>query len=327
MTGRGGGAATATPPPLGEGEGMGRYLVRRLLLFVPTLWVAITLVFLIFRLVPGDPAELIAGELAPLEVVQAIRHQMGLDLPLPLQYLRYIAALAHGDLGISKVYQQGAGAQVLSRLPATAAMAGLAMLLALVAGVGAGMLAALRRNTWLDYASMLVAVGGISFPGFWLGLMLIILFAVTLHLLPVAGFNGPSSLILPALTLAANQMAVIARMTRTSMLEVLNQDYIRTARAKGLRERAVVVRHGLRNALIPTLTIVGLQLGYLLGGSIVVETVFAWPGIGRLLIESIQMRDYTMVQAVVLLYAVLTLAVNLLVDLLYATLDPRVHYA
>lgn len=306
---------------------MGRYLVRRLLLFVPTLWVAITLVFLIFRLVPGDPAELIAGELAPLEVVQAIRHQMGLDLPLPLQYLRYIAALAHGDLGISKVYQQGAGAQVLSRLPATAAMAGLAMLLALVAGVGAGMLAALRRNTWLDYASMLVAVGGISFPGFWLGLMLIILFAVTLHLLPVAGFNGPSSLILPALTLAANQMAVIARMTRTSMLEVLNQDYIRTARAKGLRERAVVVRHGLRNALIPTLTIVGLQLGYLLGGSIVVETVFAWPGIGRLLIESIQMRDYTMVQAVVLLYAVLTLAVNLLVDLLYATLDPRVHYA
>lgn len=306
---------------------MGRYLVRRLLLFVPTLWVAITLVFLIFRLVPGDPAELIAGELAPLEIVQAIRHQMGLDLPLPLQYLHYIAALAHGDLGISKVYQQGAGAQVLSRLPATAALAGLAMLLALVAGVGAGMLAALRRNTWLDYASMLAAVGGISFPGFWLGLMLIILFAVTLHLLPVAGFNGPSSLILPALTLAANQMAVIARMTRTSMLEVLNQDYIRTARAKGLRERAVVVRHGLRNALIPTLTIVGLQLGYLLGGSIVVETVFAWPGIGRLLIESIQMRDYTMVQAVVLFYAVLTLAVNLLVDLLYATLDPRVHYA
>lgn len=305
---------------------MGKYLLRRVLLFIPTLWVAITLVFVIFRLVPGDPAQLIAGELAPEEVVQSIRRDMGLDQPLHIQYVLYLDRLAHGDLGISKVYQQRAMDQLMARLPATVLLAATAMLIASAVGVLAGVVSAIRRYSWLDYASMLAAVGGVSMPGFWLGLMLMILFSVWLGLLPVSGFTGPSSIILPAVTLAANQMAVIARMTRSSMLEVLGQDYVRTARAKGLQERLVTLRHALRNALIPTTTIAGLQLGYLLGGSVVIETVFAWPGVGRLMIDSIQMRDYTMVQAVALTYAVLMLGVNLCVDILYAALDPRVKY-
>lgn len=306
---------------------MGTYLLRRLLLFFPTLLVATTLVFVIFRMVPGDPAQLMAGELAPQEVVESIRHQMGLDQPVHVQYLLYLDRLAHGDLGISKVYQQRAMDQLLARLPATLILAFSAMLLASLAGITAGVLSAIHQNSWIDYTCMMVAVGGVSMPGFWLGLMLIVVFSVTIGLLPVGGFNTPSALILPTITLAANQMAVIARMTRSTMLDVLSQDYIRTARAKGLRERLVLLRHSLRNALIPTTTIAGLQLGYLLGGSVIVETVFSWPGIGRLMIDSIQMRDYTMVQAVALVYAVLMLTVNLVVDLVYAALDPRVRYA
>lgn len=305
---------------------MASYLLRRLLLFVPTIWVAVTLVFIIFRLVPGDPAELIAGESAPASVVEQIRREMGLDKPLPVQYVTYLNGLAHGDFGTSKVYQQGAMDQILSRLPATLLLATTAMLIATVVGITAGIISAMRPYSWLDNLSMVAAVGGISLPSFWLGLMLIILFSVTIDLFPVAGFNSPASIVLPAVTLAAHQMAVIARMTRSGMLGVLSQDFIRTARAKGLTERMVTIRHALRNALIPTLTIAGLQLGYLLGGSLVVETVFAWPGLGRLMIDSIQLRDYTMIQAVVIVFAVLALAVNLLVDLLYALLDPHVQY-
>jgi ABC-type dipeptide/oligopeptide/nickel transport system permease component len=216
--------------------------------------------------------------------------------------------------------------QIQSRLPATLALALAAMAIAIAVGIPAGIISAIRPYSWLDTFSMLTAVGGISLPSFWLGLMLIIVFSVKVNWFPVAGFHGPAAIVLPAVTLAAHQMAVIARMTRSSMLGVLSQDYIRTARAKGLRERVVTLRHALRNALIPTVTIAGIQLGYLLGGSLVVETVFAWPGIGRLMIDSIQIRDYTMIQAVVIVYAVLMLGVNLLVDLLYALLDPRVRY-
>jgi ABC-type dipeptide/oligopeptide/nickel transport system permease component len=305
---------------------MASYLLRRLLLFIPTIWVAVTLVFVIFRLVPGDPAQLMAGQSAPESVVEQIRHEMGLDKPLTVQYVRYLEGLLHGDFGHSRVYQSGAMDQIKSRLPATLALALAAMAIAIVVGVPAGIISAIRPYSWLDTLSMVTAVGGISLPSFWLGLMLIIVFSVTVHWFPVAGFHGPASLVLPAVTLAAHQMAVIARMTRSSMLGVLNQDYIRTARAKGLKERVVTLRHALRNALIPTVTIAGIQLGYLLGGSLVVETVFAWPGIGRLMIDSIQIRDYTMIQAVVIVYAVLMLGVNLLVDLTYALLDPRVRY-
>jgi len=303
------------------------YVLRRLLLAVPTLLAAVTLVFFLFRLVPGDPAQLIAGELAPREVVESIRHQMGLDLPLPLQYVHYLGGLLHGDLGISKVSQQNAAEGVLQRLPATLQLAAAAMALALALGVTAGLVSAVKQYSWLDYMSTVLSVSGISIPSFWLGLMLIILFSVTLGLLPTAGNETPRSIVLPAVTLAAYQMAVIARMTRSSALEILRQDYVRTARAKGVHERGVVVSHVLRNALIPTVAIVGLQLGYLLGGSIIVETVFAWPGVGGLMIESVRLRDYTMVQAVALAFAAMFLVINLVVDVLYAALDPRVQYS
>ncbi len=305
---------------------MGTYLARRLVLFLFNVWLAVTLVFFIFRLVPGDPAQLIAGELAPEEVVQSIRRQLGLDQPLYVQYLRYLGGLLQGDLGISKVYQQRALDQIVAKLPATALLAVAAMGVAFVVGVAAGMAAAVLRNSWFDNLILGLAVLGVSVPAFWLGLVLIMVFAVALGLLPVAGFGSPTALILPAATLAANQLAVIARMTRAGMLEVLSQDYIRTARAKGLPGRLILLRHGLKNALIPTVTIAGLQLGYLLGGSVVVETVFAWPGLGRLMVESVQFRDYTMVQGVVLVYAVGSLGVNLFVDLIYCALDPRVRY-
>lgn len=306
---------------------MGAFVLRRLLLAVPTLLAAVTLVFFLFRLVPGDPAQLIAGELAPREVVESIRHQMGLDLPLPLQYVHYLGGLLHGDLGISKVSQQNAAEGVLQRLPATLQLAAAAMALALALGVTAGLVSAVKQYSWLDYMSTVLSVSGISIPSFWLGLMLIILFSVTLGLLPTAGNETPRSIVLPAVTLAAYQVAVIARMTRSSALEILRQDYVRTARAKGVHERGVVVSHVLRNALIPTVAIVGLQLGYLLGGSIIVETVFAWPGVGGLMIESVRLRDYTMVQAVALAFAAMFLVINLVVDVLYAALDPRVQYS
>ena len=302
------------------------FLVRRVLLFIPTLLVAVTLVFVIFRLVPGDPAQLAAGESAPESVVEAIRKDMGLDKPIWSQYLTYLGDLARGDLGTSRIYQQGVSNELLDRLPATALLAGTAMLIALVIGVTSGVLSAVRPSSWVDYLSMVTSVAGVSMPSFWLGLVLIILFSVRFDIFPVAGFDGPKSLVLPAITLAANQLAVLARITRSSMLGVLAQDYMRTARAKGLKERIVVLRHGLRNALIPTITVAGMQLGYLLGGSLVVETVFAWPGLGRLMIDSIQQRDYTMIQAIVLLFAVMMLLVNLTVDVLYDLLDPRVRY-
>ncbi|GAC1315899.1 MAG: ABC transporter permease [Chloroflexota bacterium] len=305
---------------------MPAFLLRRVLIAIPTMWVAITLLFFLFRLIPGDPAELIAGELAPREVVESIRHQMGLDQPVALQYLHYVVGLAHGDLGISKVFQQNASAQLIARAPASFELAGMAMLLALAVGTAAGVLSAVKQYSWIDYAATLGSVAGISIPAFWLGLMLISVFAVNLGWLPVGGFTEGAGIILPAVTLSAYQVAVIARQTRSGMLEVLRQDYVRTGRAKGLREQRVVIGHALRNALIPTITVAGLQMGYLLGGSIVVETVFSWPGLGSLMIDSIRIRDYTMVQAVALLFAVTFLTINVLVDVLYAYVDPRVRY-
>jgi ABC-type dipeptide/oligopeptide/nickel transport system permease component len=302
------------------------YLIRRLILFVPTIWVALTLVFVIFRLVPGDPARLMAGDAATEEAIEALRVEMGLDRSIFAQYVSYVGDLLQGDLGRSRVYQQNALEPLMERLPNTLLLAAAAMGIALAVGVTAGVISALRPGSWLDHASMFTAVIGVSMPSFWLGLMLIILFSVRLEWLPVAGYNERLAIVLPALTLAANQMAVLARMTRSTMLGVMSQDYIRTARAKGLRERIVVVMHALRNAMIPTMTVAGMQLGYLLGGSLVVEAVFAWPGLGRLMMDSIQQRDYPLIQAIVLVFAVLMLAVNLLVDVLYVVVDPRVRY-
>lgn len=305
---------------------MGRYIVRRLLLFIPTTLAALTLVFVIFRLVPGDPARLMAGDAATEESIAQLREEMGLNDSILTQYFHYLDDLLHGDLGRSRVYQQAVTGPIMDRLPNTLLLAAAAMSIALVIGVTVGIISALRSHTWVDHLSMLTAVGGVSLPSFWLGLMLIMLFSVQLGWLPVGGFNTKWGIVLPALTLAANQMAVLARMTRSTMIGVMHQDYIRTARSKGLPQRRVVASHGLRNALIPTLTVAGVQLGYLLGGSLVVETVFAWPGLGRLLMDSIQQRDYPMIQAIVLVYAVLMLSVNLIVDVLFAVVDPRVSY-
>jgi ABC-type dipeptide/oligopeptide/nickel transport system permease component len=305
---------------------MGRYIVRRLLLFLPTAWAALTLVFVIFRLVPGDPARLMAGDAATEETIAQLREEMGLNDSIFAQYLRYLTDLLHGDLGRSRVYQQNVIDPIMDRLPNTLLLALAAMSIALIVGVTIGIVSALRARTWIDHVSMLTSVAGVSLPGFWLGLMLVMLFSVELGWLPVAGFNSKWGIVLPALTLAANQMAVLARMTRSTMIGVMHQDYIRTARAKGLSGSTVVVAHGLRYAMIPTLTVAGVQLGYLRGGSLVIETVFAWPGLGRLLMDSIQQRDYPMIQAIVLVYAVLMLTVNLLVDVLLAVIDPRVSY-
>jgi ABC-type dipeptide/oligopeptide/nickel transport system permease component len=305
---------------------MGRYIVRRLLLFIPTAWAALTLVFVIFRLVPGDPARLMAGDAATEESIAQLREEMGLNDSIFAQYLRYLNDLLHGDLGRSRVYQQNVIDPIMDRLPNTLLLALAAMSIALLVGVTIGVISALRARTWVDHVSMLTSVAGVSLPGFWLGLMLVMLFSVQLGWLPVAGFNSKWGIVLPALTLAANQMAVLARMTRSTMIGVMHQDYIRTARAKGLSRRTIITAHGLRNAMIPTLTVAGVQLGYLLGGSLVIETVFAWPGLGRLLMDSIQQRDYPMIQAIVLVYAILMLGVNLLVDVLLAAVDPRVSY-
>jgi ABC-type dipeptide/oligopeptide/nickel transport system permease component len=305
---------------------MGRYIVRRLLLFIPTAWAALTLVFVIFRLVPGDPARLMAGDAATEETIAQLREEMGLNDSIFAQYLRYLNDLLHGDLGRSRVYQQNVIDPILDRLPNTLLLAMAAMSIALIVGVTIGIISALRARTWVDHVSMLTSVAGVSLPGFWLGLMLVMLFSVRLGWLPVAGFSSKWGIVLPAITLAANQMAVLARMTRSTMFGVMHQDYIRTARAKGLSSSTIVVAHGLRNAMIPTLTVAGVQLGYLLGGSLVIETVFAWPGLGRLLMDSIQQRDYPMIQAIVLVYALLMLSVNLLVDVLLAVIDPRVSY-
>lgn len=302
------------------------YLIRRVLLFIPTLWVAVSIVFVIFRLIPGDPAQLAAGESAPESVIETIRTDMGLDKPIYVQYVRYLEGVSHGDFGTSRVYQTSAMNQIFDRLPATIKLAGAAMLIAVVIGVGIGVVSAIRPSSALDYGSMLFAISCVSLPGFWLGLMLIILFSVKIDIFPVAGDRGFLSIVLPAVTLAANHLAILARITRSSMLGVLSEDYVRTARAKGLREGPVIVRHALRNALIPTITVAGLQLGYLLGGSLVVETVFAWPGLGRLMIDSIQQRDFAMIQAIVVVFAVLMMLVNLLVDVLYRIVDPRVNY-
>ncbi len=305
---------------------MGSYLLRRGMDLVLTLFGVSIVIFMIIRLVPGDPARLIVGTEATEADVRNIRGQLGLNAPLPVQYLRYLDALAKGDLGRSLRNRQPVTALLRTRLPNTLTLAGASLAVTLVIGVGTGMLAAIRRGTAFDTASMVFALIGVSMPGFWLGLMLIFLFAVRLGWLPTSGAGGIKHLILPAVTLGVGNAAIIARLTRANLLEVLHQEYVRTARAKGLRPRGVLVGHAMRNAIIPTLTVVGLQWGTLLAGSVVIETVFAWPGVGRLLVDSVAVRDYPVIQACVLLFALVFMVTNLLVDVAYALLDPRIRY-
>lgn len=307
-------------------SGLRRYLVTRLVASVVTLVCVATLVFLMVRVLPGDPARVIAGVFATEEDVARIRARMGLDRPLVQQYGIFLAGLVQGDLGTSARTSEPVLVEVRARLPNTIGLALLSSAIAAVLGVAAGVLAAGRPYTVVDYVFSTVTLFGVSMPVYWLGLMLIIVFAIHLNWLPAAGAEGWSSVVLPALTLAAFSVALVTRMTRASMLEVLGQDYVRTARAKGVPEGAVVYRHALRNAFIPIVTTIGLQFGALLGGAVLTESVFGWPGIGLLLVDSIFARDYPVVQGIVLVFATLFIVTNLVVDLLYAWIDPRIRY-
>ena len=285
-----------------------------------------TLVFLLIHLVPGDPVEAMLGENAQVADREALRQALGLDRPLGEQYLDYLQRLARLDLGLSFQDRRPVAAILGERLPATLELTLAALALALTLALPLGVLAARHRGSPLDTGAMSLSLVGISIPNFWLGPLLILVFSLWLGWTPVSGREGPASLILPALTLGTGMAAILARMVRGSILEVLGEDYVRTARAKGLSERRVLWGHALRNAWLPILTLIGLQLGGLLGGAVITETVFAWPGVGSLLVESIQSRDYPVVQACVLLVSLSYVLVNTLTDLVYSWVDPRIHW-
>ena len=306
---------------------MGRYILRRIVLAIPVLVGVSVLVFLMVALIPGDAATVLAGDTASPEAIARIRTELGLDEPLPVQYLGFVRRLAHGDLGTSIRTHRDVTLEILDRLPYTLELAFAAVLLSTVVGVTTGVVAAVNRRRLPDLVVTGIAVLGLSVPTFLLALLGILFFSLTLHWLPVTGAASFASLILPAAALSAHSAAVKARITRSSMLEVLGQDYLRTARAKGLRERAVIWRHALRNALIPITTIIGLQFGGLLGGAFIIETIFGWPGVGRLAVQSIFDRDFPIIQGTVFLVAVAYLVTNLIVDVVYAWLDPRIRYA
>ncbi len=283
------------------------------------------LVFLLLHLVPGDPVEVMLGESAQPADREALRQALGLDRPLLVQFLDYFERLLRGDLGVSLHSQRPIVDLILERFPATLELALAALVVAVVIAFPLGVLAAVRKDTPWDYSAMSVSLFGVSMPNFWLGPVLILIFSVWLGWLPVSGRDEPTSIILPAITLGTALAAVLSRMVRAALLEVLGEDFVRTARAKGLSERRVIWRHALRNALLPVVTILGLQLGVLLGGAVITEIVFSWPGLGQLTIEAIQTRDYPVVQACVLLISVGYVLVNTLTDLVYAWLDPRVR--
>ncbi len=286
----------------------------------------VTLVFSLIHLVPGDPAQSMLGEGATQADINRLRHQLGLDAPLTTQYVSYLRGIAHGDLGQS--FRTGAPvvSQIAERIPATAQLAAAAMLVAVCLAVPLGVLAAIRRGTWVDESAMAVALAGIAMPNFWLGPLLAIVFAVELGWLPVSGRGTLAHLVLPAITLGAALAAILARMTRASVLDELRELYVLAARARGASRARAILRHAFRNSLVPVVTVLGLQLGSVLTGSVITETIFAWPGVGRLLIQSINARDYPMVQGCILLIAVTYVAMNLLTDVVYGYLDPRIRY-
>ena len=305
---------------------MAAYLVRRLLLTIPVLLGVATLVFALIHLVPGDPAQAMLGEGASQEEVQRLRTSLGLDRPLLAQYTGFLGGLVRGDLGTSFRYNTPVTQQITSRLGNTAKLALAAMLVAILFAVPLGIIAAVFRGRAPDHAAMTLALAGISMPNFWLGPLLTILFAVYLGWLPVSGTGSLAHLVLPAVTLGAALSAILARMTRASLLEELRELYVLAARARGLSGARAVLRHAFRNSLIPVVTIIGLQFGAVLTGTIITETIFAWPGLGRLLIQAINFRDYPLVQGCILFIAVTYVLMNLLTDLTYGLLDPRIRY-
>lgn len=333
---------------------MVNYIIKRLLALIPILIGVSLIVFLIVHLIPGDPAQTMLGERATAEAIASLRESMGLNDPLYVQFFRFFSRLLRGDLGRSIMSNSLVWEELLIRFPATLELSFFSMIFAVIVGVPAGIFAATHQNSWFDNLSMLFALFGVSMPIFWLGLMLIWLFGVELAWLPpssrlsvgvnlnvitnlyvldsiiqsnwVALWDSIRHLILPSAALGTIPMAMIARMTRSSMLEVLRQDYIRTAYAKGLRERIVVYKHALKNALVPIITVVGLQFGILLGGAVLTETIFSWPGLGKYLVDAIYARDFPVVQGGILFFAFTFVLVNLIVDLSYATIDPRIQY-
>lgn len=311
---------------------MAQYLLRRLLYSILVLFGVTLLVFIALRLT-GDPVQLLLSEGNPTKQdIENLRRALHLDRPLYQQYFSFIGGALHGDFGTSLRYKTPAFNEVMSRMPATLELAVAAYLFALAVALPTGILSAVKRGGLVDFLSRLVSLIGISFPSFWLGLMLILIFGVRLRWLPVSGRGeglggGLAALVMPAVSLGMTYAATLTRLLRSSMLDVLRSDYLRTARAKGLRDRVVLIRHGLRNALIPVVTLAGLQIGFLLGGAVIVEVVFSWPGVGRLIVDAIGARDYPIVQAAVTMLAVVLILANLAVDLLYTVLDPRIHYS
>ena len=305
---------------------MNAYLAGRLTYSIFVLWGAITIVFVTVRVVPGDPAQLMVGAQGTRQDVEALRHRFGLDRPLPVQYGSYVGEAIRLNFGQSLRLEQPAVDAVIQRIPATALLAVTAMAVAIAASLPLGIAAAMARRSIVDRAVSALSLVGQSVPNFWLGIMFILVFARTLRWLPSAGIGGIEHLVLPAVSLALLVIGVLTRLTRSGLIDVIHEDYVRTAYAKGLAVRPVIVRHALPNALIPVVTVAGLQLGHLLAGAVIVETVFAWPGVGRLLVDAISNRDYPVVQVAVLFITAGFILINLLVDLSYAYLDPRIRY-
>jgi peptide/nickel transport system permease protein len=305
---------------------MMKYLLSRILLFLPAFLGAVTLIFFLIHLIPGDPVEVMLGETASPADKEALRQELGLDQPLLVQYLRFLSGLASGDLGDSLSQQGRVMDLILRRLPATLELTLAAMGIALIIALPLGIVAAVKRQTWMDHTSLLFSLLGLSIPNFWLGPLLIIVFSIELGWFPVSGRGGLGHLILPSITLGTAMAAVLTRITRSSLLEVIQEDYIKTARGKGLSEWSVWLKHALRNSLLSVITIVGLQFGSLLAGAIITETIFTWPGLGRLTIHAIQTRDYPLAQGCIMLISVSYLVVNLATDLLYKFADPRITY-
>lgn len=293
-------------------------------MLIPVILGVTFIVFTIMYMTPGDPAQMMLGEKAPEAAVEALREEMGLNDPFLVQYFRFVGNAARGNFGRSYISKREVSIEIINRFPATLQLATFGVLIAVIIGIPVGIISATRQYSIFDSVSMFFALLGVSMPNFWQGLMLILIFAVSLRWLPSSGYGSFQHIILPALTLGTSAAAIITRMTRSSMLEVIRQDYIRTARAKGVAENKVILKHALKNALIPIITVVGLQFGYLLGGAVLTETVFSWPGIGRLLVEAIRQKDTPMVQACVVFIAVTFSIVNLAVDILYAFVDPRI---
>ena len=301
-----------------------KYIIKRIIGVIPTLIIVTTFVFFFVRLIPGDPARLVAGPQATLEDVEVVREELGLNKPIVTQYVDYVTGLFHGDLGMSLRTKRPVATEVSLRYMNTVKLTLGSLAWSVVVGVLLGVWSGKHRSKWQDYTGMTMAISGISMPSFWIGFLLIMVFSVNLKWLPTTGADSWKSFILPSIALGTSIAAIIARFTRSSIIEVMKEDYIRTARAKGLKERTVIWKHAFRNAMISVVTVVGLQFGFLLGGSVVTESVYAFPGLGSLLVESVNYRDYNAIQSLILIFSLHFVVINLVVDILYALLNPEI---